>query len=68
MSEAHIKNLVDVWADRYVELGSKDFVDYVFIFENKGEVIGVTLEHPHGQIYAYPFIPPLPAKELGSRP
>ena len=64
MSVAHIKNLVDVWADRYVELGARDFVDYVFIFENKGEVIGVTLAHPHGQIYAYPFIPPLPAREL----
>ena len=64
MSEAHIKNLVDVWADRYVELGAREFVDYVFIFENKGEVIGVTLAHPHGQIYAYPFVPPLPAREL----
>ena len=41
-----------------------DFVEYVFIFENKGEAIGVTLHHPHGQIYAYPFIPPRPAKEL----
>ncbi len=64
MDEGHIKNLVDVWADRYVELGSRDFVKYVFIFENKGEVIGVTLSHPHGQIYAYPFVPPRPAKEL----
>ena len=64
MSERRIRNLVDVWADRYEELGSVDFVDYVFIFENKGEAIGVTLHHPHGQIYAYPFIPPRPAKEL----
>jgi UDPglucose--hexose-1-phosphate uridylyltransferase len=53
-----------VWADRYEELGSEDYVDYVFIFENKGEAIGVTLHHPHGQIYAYPFIPPRPKKEL----
>lgn len=64
MDERHIKNLIDVWANRYVELGTRDFVDYVFIFENKGEVIGVTLGHPHGQIYAYPFTPPIPAKEL----
>lgn len=64
MNERHIKNLVDVWADRYEELGFLEFVDYVFIFENKGEVIGVTLGHPHGQIYAYPFVPPVPAKEL----
>ena len=64
MDEKHVKNLIDVWADRYVELGAREFVDYVFIFENKGEVIGVTLDHPHGQIYAYPFVPPVVAKEL----
>jgi UDPglucose--hexose-1-phosphate uridylyltransferase len=64
MSERRIRNLIEVWADRYTELGSVDFVDYVFIFENKGEAIGVTLHHPHGQIYAYPFIPSRPKKEL----
>ncbi|MEJ6950977.1 galactose-1-phosphate uridylyltransferase [Natronospora cellulosivora (SeqCode)] len=58
--------LIKVWRDRYKELGSKDFIDYVFIFENKGEEVGVTLEHPHGQIYAYPFIPPKVKKELDS--
>jgi UDPglucose--hexose-1-phosphate uridylyltransferase len=66
MSERRIRNLVEVWADRYEELGSVSFVDYVFIFENKGEAIGVTLHHPHGQIYAYPFVPPRPKKELGA--
>jgi UDPglucose--hexose-1-phosphate uridylyltransferase len=40
------------------------FVDYVFIFENKGEAIGVTLHHPHGQIYGYPFVPPVVGREL----
>jgi UDPglucose--hexose-1-phosphate uridylyltransferase len=64
MSERRIRNLIEVWADRYTELGSVEFVEYVFIFENKGEAIGVTLHHPHGQIYAYPFIPPRPKKEL----
>ena len=64
MSEGRIRNLVEVWADRYEDLGSLDYVDYVFIFENKGEAIGVTLHHPHGQIYAYPFIPPRPGREL----
>ncbi|HUR13313.1 MAG TPA: galactose-1-phosphate uridylyltransferase [Mycobacteriales bacterium] len=54
----HIARLVDVWADRYAELGSRSEVDYVFVFENKGEAIGVTLHHPHGQIYGYPDIPP----------
>lgn len=59
-----IYKLVRVWTDRFRELSLLDFVKYVFIFENKGEAIGVTLHHPHGQIYAYPFIPPRIATEL----
>jgi UDPglucose--hexose-1-phosphate uridylyltransferase len=59
-----IDKLVRVWTHRFEELGTLDFVKYVFIFENKGEAIGVTLHHPHGQIYAYPFIPPRLATEL----
>lgn len=58
--------LIKVWRDRYRELGDKDFIKYVYIFENKGEEVGVTLDHPHGQIYAYPFIPPIIEKELKS--
>ncbi|RPJ82963.1 MAG: galactose-1-phosphate uridylyltransferase, partial [Acidobacteria bacterium] len=53
-----------VWADRYVDLGARDEVHYVFEFENRGVEVGVTLSHPHGQIYAYPFVPPVPAREL----
>ena len=64
MSERRIRNLIEVWADRYTDLGGREEVEYVFIFENKGEAIGVTLHHPHGQIYGFPFIPPRPAKEL----
>lgn len=59
-----IDKLVQVWTDRFQSLGALDFVDYVFEFENKGEAIGVTLHHPHGQIYAYPFIPPRVQREL----
>jgi UDPglucose--hexose-1-phosphate uridylyltransferase len=59
-----IHNLVRVWTHRFRELGALEFVKFVFIFENKGEAIGVTLHHPHGQIYAYPFIPPRLLKEL----
>jgi UDPglucose--hexose-1-phosphate uridylyltransferase len=59
-----IRNLIEVWADRFEELGARQDVKYVFIFENRGEAVGVTLHHPHGQIYAYPFIPPIPAKEV----
>jgi UDPglucose--hexose-1-phosphate uridylyltransferase len=59
-----IDKLVRVWTDRFDKLGQLDYVDYVFIFENKGEAIGVTLHHPHGQIYGFPFIPPRVEKEL----
>ena len=56
--------LIDVWADRYAELGRREEVKYVFVFENKGEAMGVTLHHPHGQVYAYPEIPPRPLREV----
>lgn len=65
-SVEEIDNLIHVWTDRYEELGALDYVDYVFIFENKGKEIGVTLNHPHGQIYAYPFIPPIIEREVGA--
>jgi UDPglucose--hexose-1-phosphate uridylyltransferase len=61
-----ICNLIKVWQDRYLNLGSKNFIKYVFIFENKGKEIGVTLSHPHGQIYAFPYIPPVVLEELSS--
>jgi len=66
LSEDRVRRLVDVWADRTAELGARPDVDYVFIFENKGKEIGVTLSHPHGQIYAYPYIPPVVAGELAA--
>jgi len=66
LSVEEINRLVYVWTDRYEELGKLDFIEYVFIFENKGEVIGVTIPHPHGQIYAFPFIPPKIQREIES--
>lgn len=65
-SVEHIYHLVRVWRDRYESLSARKEVKYVFIFENKGEVIGVTLAHPHGQIYAFPYIPPKIEKELAA--
>lgn len=50
--------LIDVWAHRTAELSAIEGVRQVFPFENRGEEIGVTLHHPHGQIYSYPFVPP----------
>ena len=61
---SHLELLIDVWADRYEDLGNREGVDYVFPFENRGVEVGVTLPHPHGQIYAYPFVPPVAAREL----
>jgi UDPglucose--hexose-1-phosphate uridylyltransferase len=60
------RELMWVWRHRYAELGAREDVAYVLIFENRGVEVGVTLHHPHGQIYAYPFLPPIPALELAA--
>ena len=59
-----VQLVVEVWKDRFEDLGSQSDVQYVMPFENRGVEVGVTLHHPHGQIYAYPFVPPIPAREL----
>ena len=64
LSRDHMVKLIGLWRERYEMLGAKKYVNFVLIFENRGEVIGVTITHPHGQIYAYPFIPPRPQREL----
>jgi UDPglucose--hexose-1-phosphate uridylyltransferase len=61
-----IEALMWVWRHRYEELGARDDVEYVYIFENRGVEVGVTLHHAHGQIYGYPFVPPVPALELAA--
>jgi UDPglucose--hexose-1-phosphate uridylyltransferase len=59
-------DLMWVWRHRYLELGRRPEIDYVLIFENRGIEVGVTLHHPHGQIYGYPFLPPVPALEFAA--
>ncbi len=59
-----INLLVQAWIDRYVELYKRNDIKYIMPFENRGEECGVTLHHPHGQIYCYPFIPPVIEKEI----
>jgi len=61
-----VRDLVAVWRDRMAELYRVPNVRFVFVFENRGRQIGVTLDHPHGQIYAYPFVPPLIERESRS--
>lgn len=57
LSDAHVKKLVDLWCQRFEALRHDEKIKYIFIFENRGEVVGVSMPHPHGQIYGYPFLP-----------
>jgi UDPglucose--hexose-1-phosphate uridylyltransferase len=56
LDEAEIQNLIGAWRDQYAELGSREGVKHVLIFENKGEVTGVSNPHPHCQVYATNFV------------
>jgi UDPglucose--hexose-1-phosphate uridylyltransferase len=58
----HIELLLEVWGERTAVLGAAEDVHYVLPFENRGAEVGVTIHHPHGQIYAYPAVPPLPLR------
>jgi len=66
LTKENIEKLIELWVKKYLELGSKDFIKYVFIFENRGKEVGVTIDHPHGQIYGFPFIPKKIELELSS--
>lgn len=57
LSISHMKKLVDLWCERFDALSNDIKAKYIMIFENRGEVVGVTMPHPHGQLYAYPFVP-----------
>ena len=58
------RKVIDVWADRTAALGARADIDYVLVFENRGSEVGATIGHPHGQIYAFDFVPELPRNEL----
>lgn len=57
LSVDHITELVDLWSDRFEDLRKDEKIKYVFIFENRGELVGVSMPHPHGQIYGYSVVP-----------
>jgi UDPglucose--hexose-1-phosphate uridylyltransferase len=61
-----VRLVVEAWVDRTLELSRMPHVEQVFCFENRGREIGVTLSHPHGQIYAYPFVTPRTRRMLDS--
>ncbi len=57
LSDAHMRELVDLWTERFEALSADKKIKYVFVFENRGELVGVTMPHPHGQIYGYSVVP-----------
>jgi UDPglucose--hexose-1-phosphate uridylyltransferase len=57
---------VDLWTRRSAELAADPTIQYIYVFENAGAAIGVTMPHPHGQIYSFPYIPPYVETELRS--
>jgi UDPglucose--hexose-1-phosphate uridylyltransferase len=63
MSVAEIHAVVDLWTSQYIELGAMEGINHVQIFENKGEIMGCSNPHPHGQIWAQKTVPDEPAKE-----
>ncbi len=58
LTPQRVRTVMEAWADRTATLSAMDGVEQVYCFENRGEEIGVTLHHPHGQIYAFPFVTP----------
>ena len=66
LSPRRVETVIEAWTDRTRALSAMPGVEQVFVFENRGEEIGVTLSHPHGQIYGYPFVPPRTGRMLRS--
>jgi UDPglucose--hexose-1-phosphate uridylyltransferase len=59
-----VRKVIDLWAERTADLGGRREIEYVLVFENRGSEVGATIAHPHGQIYAFDFVPPVPRREL----
>jgi UDPglucose--hexose-1-phosphate uridylyltransferase len=66
IGRAGARRVVDLWAERTAALGARPDVAYVLVFENRGEEVGATITHPHGQVYAFAEVPPVPARELAA--
>lgn len=67
MTTPEIRKVVDAWVQEYQDLGAKDFIHYVQIFENKGAIMGCSNPHPHGQIWAQESIPDEPLKKQNAQ-
>jgi len=66
ITRKHWRKIVGLWTERFTEVSALPDIQYVYIFENTGVAIGVTMPHPHGQIYSFPYIPPYVQVELDS--
>jgi UDPglucose--hexose-1-phosphate uridylyltransferase len=66
LSRSRARTVIEAWADRTAMLSQLPAIAQVFPFENRGEAIGVTLHHPHGQIYGYPYITPRTSRLIAS--
>lgn len=66
LSKEHLRKLVNLWCERFKAISADEKIKFVFIFENKGDVVGVTMPHPHGQIYGYSVLPKKIELEMNS--
>ncbi len=66
LTRQRVRTVMEAWVDRTAALSARRGVEQVFCFENRGEEIGVTLRHPHGQIYGYPYVTPRTRRTLDS--
>lgn len=66
LGDGHMEKLAHMWRDCFVDMASDEKIKYVYIFENRGEAVGVTMPHPHGQVYGYSFLPRKLRDELNS--
>jgi UDPglucose--hexose-1-phosphate uridylyltransferase len=64
LPDAHVHRLADMWRACFLDMSEDPRIEYVFLFENRGEAVGVTMPHPHGQAYGYSFIPQKIRQEL----
>jgi UDPglucose--hexose-1-phosphate uridylyltransferase len=67
MSQAEVEAIIHTWTEQTVELGSRDFIDYVQVFENRTAMMGASSPHPHSQIWTTSVVPVEPAKELAAQ-
>lgn len=66
LSDEHAHELAHLWQECFLDFRKDEKIKYVFLFENRGDVVGVTMPHPHGQAYGYSFVPKRLKEEVAS--